>query len=240
MQTQTKILYIALIAITFFFIVMGNEYQKIVNDKAELENEMELVQKNIEEVLDLEDIQKYVDALSQEADFSVGLTTWMNGMEIANTLYEDSKGQFEEEWGLFLSLEAENRGIDPFLVYELLKIETGGTFDPTLVGPETPYGHAYGLAQFMENTGPWVANMANLEYEHDLLFDPLYSIQLSLVYLEFLYDLYEDWNYALTAYHRGIYGLEMYIEENGHAESWYAVEIQENAEEHNSLLTLDH
>ncbi len=33
----------------------------------------------------------------------------------------------------------------------------------------------------------------------------------------------------MTAYHREMYGLEQYIEENGNAKSWYAVDTQENA-----------
>lgn len=159
-----------------------------------------------------------------------GAANWQKANQLASVFYEDSKGLFPKDWGLLLALESEKRNIDPMVVYELLRVETGDTFDPDLVGPETVYGKAYGLAQFMENTGPWVAEMAGLPYEHEMLFDPHYSIQLSVTYLDYLYEKYDDWNHALTAYHRGMTGLKNYIEDNGDAESWYAVEIIENAE----------
>jgi len=43
--------------------------------------------------------------------------------------------------------------------------------------------------------------------------------------LDFLYTQYGNWDQTLTAYHRGIAGLENYMEENGHAKSMYATEI---------------
>nr|WP_246596162.1 transglycosylase SLT domain-containing protein [Bacillus alkalicola] len=160
-----------------------------------------------------------------------GFLAWETANEVADYLYEDSDGKFEKEWGRFLTLEALDKDIDPFLIYELLRVETGGTFSPDVVGPQTRYGRAYGLAQFMKNTGPWVAEMADLPYDHDMLFDPLYSIQLAVTYLDFLYNRYGDWDQALTAYHRGIYGMKNYVRANGNAKSWYAVEIQEAAKE---------
>lgn len=168
---------------------------------------------------------------------SVTVGEWQNSKEAANAMYNDSDGAFKEEWGLFLASEAANRDIDPFLVYELLRVETGGEFDPEMTGPQTSYGHAYGLAQFMTNTAPWIAEMASVEYDEDLLFDPYYSMLLSVEYLDFLHDRYDDWDYALTAYHRGIYGMENYVSRNGHANSWYAEEIQEMADKSGQLVT---
>ncbi|GAA0457703.1 hypothetical protein GCM10008935_10910 [Alkalibacillus silvisoli] len=151
-------------------------------------------------------------------------------------MVEDSEGLFEKSWAMFLIQKANANDLDPFIVYELIKIETGETFDPELVGPPTEYGHAYGLSQFMENTAPWIADMADLPYEKELLFEPTYSIQLAVVYLDFLYSEYENWDEALTAYHRGIGGLKQYQEQNGHAKSWYAIEIQQKAENNRSLV----
>nr|WP_184664481.1 transglycosylase SLT domain-containing protein [Texcoconibacillus texcoconensis] len=190
---------------------------------------MEVQAMSIEHESEMESIQGEVQN---------GYESWQEAEAMANHMYEDSDGHFDEDWGMFLALEAMREGIDPFLVYELLRVESGEKFEPDLVGPETEYGHAYGLAQFMKNTGPWIADMAGLPYEHDKLFDPYYSIQLAVVYLDFLYDKYEDWDHALTAYHRGIYGLEQYIEDHGHAKSWYAEEIQEKAQER-SLVAFD-
>ncbi|TPE69327.1 lytic transglycosylase domain-containing protein [Halalkalibacterium halodurans] len=199
-------------------------YQMQLKEKVEAYRE-ELMIKN-----EMEELEHHLANKSFIEEGWLDYTTWEASNELAEMLYEDSEGAFEKEWGWFLAGISQQYGVDPLIVYELLRTETGGTFDPTLVGPETQYGRAYGMAQFMHNTAPWIAEKAGLPYEDDLLFDPVYSIQLAVVYLDFLYDKYEDWDHALTAYHRGMYGLEKYIEENGNAESWYAVEIQENAE----------
>lgn len=150
---------------------------------------------------------------------------WLDLDEKAEALVKDSNGQIEKSWAMYLVNESDNFGIDLHIAYELLKLETGGTFDPSLIGPKTKYGHAYGLGQFMKNTAPWIADMSNVAYDDELLFDPYYSIHLTFAYLDFLYDQYDNWNETLTAYHRGIAGLEKYIEKNGHAKSEYATDI---------------
>ncbi|MDV2683151.1 transglycosylase SLT domain-containing protein [Alkalihalophilus lindianensis] len=179
---------------------------------------------------EVKEMELYYAEQDGDIERETGYNSWMRSVKLADDLYEDSEGRFKKEWGVFLGEVAEQHDIDPLIVYELLRTETGGKFDPTLVGPETRYGHAYGMAQFMKNTAPWIADKAGLDYADDLLYDPIYSIELAIEYLGFLHDRYDDWDHALTAYHRGMYGLEKYIEENGDAASWYAVEIQENAE----------
>ncbi|MBU9713653.1 lytic transglycosylase domain-containing protein [Bacillus tamaricis] len=191
-----------------------------------------------EEALEVERLKTYLEQNETE-DQQAGFLSWSEANELAEYLYEDSNGRFEKDWGRFLALESIKKDMDPFLVYELLRVETGGTFSPTAVGPQTRYGRAYGIAQFMRNTSPWIAEMAGLPYNHDMLFDPLYSIELAITYLDFLYKQYGDWDHALTAYHRGIGGLQNYIARNGHAKSWYAVEIQENAKE-SQLVAVNH
>ncbi|MBM7554749.1 lytic transglycosylase domain-containing protein [Thalassobacillus pellis] len=165
------------------------------------------------------------------------VTKWKEMKLTAERLVKESNGNFKKSWALYLVREAKRHNIDPFIVYELLKVETGGTFNPKLVGPQTEYGRAYGMAQFMKNTAPWIADMAGLPYKEELLFDPYYSMQLSMTYLNFLHDQYGNWNEALTAYHRGMGGLKNYKQENGHARSWYAVEIQDKAELHPSFAS---
>jgi soluble lytic murein transglycosylase-like protein len=111
--------------------------------------------------------------------------------------------------------EANRLNIPEEILIKLLKIESN--FDSDLVGPATKYGHAYGLAQFMENTAPWISNMANMEYEFNKLFDPYYSITLAATYLHYLqygdgksHVGYHDWHTSLTAYNRGMGGLRTY------------------------------
>ncbi|MFB1050797.1 transglycosylase SLT domain-containing protein [Paraliobacillus sp. JSM ZJ581] len=161
--------------------------------------------------------------------------TWGELESIATSFSMDSNGAFKKTWGIYLAKEAEKHKLDPYLVYELLKVETGGTFDPELVGPETKYGHAYGMSQFMKNTAPWIADMAKLPYHDELLFDPYYSIKLSVVYLDYLYKQYHNWDESLTAYHRGMAGMEIYKQTNGSAKSKYAIKIQTNAKTHRTV-----
>ncbi|MCE7794241.1 transglycosylase SLT domain-containing protein [Salipaludibacillus sp. CUR1] len=230
MRIRTLIMIVAIAALAGSSIVLANEYRQTKEKIKDLEVAKEEQRKQQARDLEIERMKRYAGQLPEDYEVS-GYENWNEAKQVADYLYEDSGGLFKEEWGLFLALEAQKKEINPFLVYELLKVETGGQFDPEMVGPETKYGHAYGMAQFMKNTGPWIAEMAGLQYEDDMLFDPHYSIQLSIVYLDYLYEQYGDWDHALTAYHRGMYGLEQYIKDNGDAKSWYAVEIQENAQE---------
>ncbi|MRH43105.1 transglycosylase SLT domain-containing protein [Aquibacillus halophilus] len=201
-----------------------NQYETLT-----AENE-QLIQENNK----LEAQRDYLQTSTVESE-DTGYYKWPEIVRKADVLVEESDEEFKMSWALYLVKEAERYNIDPYLVYELLKVETGGTFNPELVGPDTVYGNAYGMSQFMKNTAPWIAEMGELPYEDDLLFDPYYSIQLSLIYLDFLHNEYGNWNEALTAYHRGMAGLEQYKEENGHAKSDYAKRIQNNAEEYKSL-----
>lgn len=160
---------------------------------------------------------------------------WAEIEQIAEKMVDDSEGRFKKTWAIYLANEATQYEIDPFLIYELLKVETGHTFDPNLIGPETIYGHAYGMAQFMKNTAPWIADMAGLPYSEELLFDPYYSMNLAIVYLDFLHHKYDDWDQALTAYHRGMTGMENYVQRTGTAKSHYADIIQTNAKKHHTV-----
>ncbi|WP_242057491.1 transglycosylase SLT domain-containing protein [Halobacillus yeomjeoni] len=220
-----------LVVVTFFTVdQLKEEDQQTLADRNQ-----QLKDKNAElkaEKNQLESQYSYIKKETAEESKKNGFYTWPKVEKKADRLVQESDGKFKKSWALYLVKESKRYEIDPFLVYELLKVETGGTFDPELVGPETKYGHAYGMSQFMKNTAPWIADMAGLPYEDELLFDPYYSMQLSLVYLDFLHHEYGNWDEALTAYHRGMGGLEQYKQENGHAKSWYAKEIQNKAETH--------
>ncbi|MFD1018775.1 lytic transglycosylase domain-containing protein [Thalassobacillus hwangdonensis] len=179
--------------------------------------------------------KEYMSTERKKSAEQNGYFSWNEMEGLAEMLVEDSEGRFKKSWALYLVREATKYEVDPFLAYELLKVETGRTFDPELVGPKTKYGHAYGMAQFMKNTAPWIAEMAGLPYKEELLFDPYYSMQLSLVYLDYLHNEYGNWDEALTAYHRGMGGLEEYKKKNGHANSWYAEAIQEGADNYQTV-----
>ncbi|WP_188206171.1 lytic transglycosylase domain-containing protein [Alkalibacillus aidingensis] len=223
------VLFITIFVMTTAFIINNMYYEQTIN---ELENENQ--QLNTQQEL-LQSNQQAYQEFKQTTKQQLTYSEW-NEMEAqADYMVIDSDGHFDKSWALFLVQKAKDYEVDPFIVYELIKVETGETFDPELVGPATAFGHAYGLSQFMENTAPWIADMADLPYEKELLFDPTYSIELSVVYLDFLYDEFNNWDEALTAYHRGLGGLEQYKKDHGDAKSWYAVEIQEEADKKRSI-----
>ncbi|SDN08509.1 transglycosylase SLT domain-containing protein [Sediminibacillus halophilus] len=221
----------------FIFDGYAKDNQKIdaiSQEKEEIKAQIvELKQENKQ----LRSEKKYLQSQQSELTNKNGYLTWPKIEQIADTFVEESDGRFKKSWALYLVKEAQKFDIDPKIVFELLKVETGGTFDAELVGPETKYGKAYGMGQFMKNTAPWVAEMAGLPYEEELLYDPYYSMQLSIVYLDYLHNEYGKWEEALTAYHRGMNGMEEFVRKNGDAKSWYAVEILSNAENHKTVAT---
>ncbi|SIS36857.1 lytic transglycosylase domain-containing protein [Salimicrobium flavidum] len=223
-QSVIVVLIIAVTAVTVDQL-KSHTHDKLSTDKRELQAELEQLQSENE----------YVTSKLSDSPKSTknNVESWKTMNKKAENLVSESEGKFKKTWALFLVKESKAHDIDPFIVYELLKVETGNTFDPELVGPETEYGQAYGMSQFMTNTAPWIADMADLSYEKGKLFDPYYSMKLSVTYLDFLKQEYDgDWDKALTAYHRGMGGLEQYMSENGDAKSWYALEIQSKSENH--------
>lgn len=234
---EHRIWYVSLISTiviicSVFLLHMKNqaeEKEAIISEKEQLEYELNQLRSQ----------NQYEKTLSLNTKQTNSFYTWPKQEKIADKLVAASEQQFKKEWAMYLVKEAKRYDIDPYLAFELLSIETGGTFDPELVGPQTKYGKAYGMSQFMKNTAPWIADMAGLPYEEDLLFDPYYSMQLSLTYLDYLRNRYGNWDEALTAYHRGMNGLEKFIDKKGHAKSWYAKEIQDNALQHQSMAAVN-
>ncbi|WP_053219157.1 transglycosylase SLT domain-containing protein [Virgibacillus senegalensis] len=206
----------------------------ISQEKEEIKAEIaELKQENEQ----LRSEKEYLQSRQTESSEKNGYLTWPKIERIADSFVKESEGRFKKSWALYLVKEAQKFDLDPKIVYELLKVETGGTFEADLVGPETKYGKAYGMGQFMKNTAPWVADMAGLPYKEELLYDPYYSMQLSIVYLDYLHNEYGNWEEALTAYHRGMSGMEKFVRKNGDAKSWYAMEILSNAKANKTVAT---
>src|SRR5690554_1254106 len=65
---------------------------------------------------------------------------WAYIEDIVEQMVQDSDAQFKKTWAIYLANEAAQYDIDPFIIYELIKVETGHTFDPQLIGPETNMG----------------------------------------------------------------------------------------------------
>jgi soluble lytic murein transglycosylase-like protein len=230
--------YFALSTIILVLVVVGgaviSSYHKKITS---LEKQVVVLQEKSDQY---KNTISFVSNSSDLKEQTYNFKEWKGMQTLARNLVKKSDGEFKKEWALFLVHLANRYEIDPYIVFELLRVETGGQFNPELKGPKTKYGRAYGLSQFMKNTAPWIAEMADLKYKDELLFDPYYSIQLSIVYLDFLYNRYEgNWDKALTAYNRGIYGLEKFVETNGHAKSSYALGILSEAQNHRLIAYSD-
>lgn len=154
--------------------------------------------------------------------FLISNLTFSSGSAKPDSEFYAGKLKISEEQVNELVLYAEKKGVDFNLVYNLLYVETGGKFNHDAVGPKVKtkngYIRAYGIAQFMENTAPWIAKKAGLPYKNkNDLFDPIYSIKLAITYLSYLqygdgktHSGYHEWHSTLTAYNRGMYGLKKY------------------------------
>ncbi|WP_035721778.1 lytic transglycosylase domain-containing protein [Gracilibacillus boraciitolerans] len=226
------------ISIVLVLVIAGVSYYQINSYQKEMQA---LKKEKIELTKEIETIESqamYILNQSNHAEIDLTHETWPQYFDVAEVMVKESDGKFLRPWAIYLVKEAEEYRIDPFIVYELLKVETGNTFNPNLVGPETKYGHAYGMAQFMTNTAPWIADMADMPYKENLLYDPYYSIKLSIVYLDYLYNQYDNWDETLTAYNRGMTGLEQYKLKNGNADSVYANKIQTNAQKYKEFVAL--
>ncbi|OEF95835.1 lytic transglycosylase domain-containing protein [Desulfuribacillus alkaliarsenatis] len=87
---------------------------------------------------------------------------------------------------------------------------------------------AIGIMQIMPVTGEWLAEFLERPFTIDLLYDPLYNIELACYYLDYLLDMYDNnLHSALTAYNRGPTGLERFIENNQRTSSTYSNKVIE-------------
>ncbi|GAF11999.1 LOW QUALITY PROTEIN: hypothetical protein JCM19045_1155 [Bacillus sp. JCM 19045] len=225
---KVKKIIVAMFIVTVFIstVLIIKEYQEMKRDLQATHEELDHLYKSMRN--DIETIPVATTAFQFDENHQV----WADSMNVANDLHLDSNGYFKKEWGLYLGHLASDKEINPYLVYELLKVESGETFDTDAIGPDTQYGNAYGMAQFMTNTAHGLLRRQGLNTKRNLLFDPYYAIQLSIEYLDFLYGEYGNWSEALTAYNRGMGGLQQYINQNGHANSEYASTIKEKAAQH--------
>ncbi|TCP19752.1 transglycosylase-like protein with SLT domain [Scopulibacillus darangshiensis] len=209
--------------------MLKEQVSKLNTDKARAIHQLQQYKNKLQE-LRADNIKAKMDYAQKNKKENINkYKAWKKSKQVAEAIYKKSDGRFKKDWARFMAYQAYSKGIDPYLVYGLLKVESGNSFDPKIVGPETKYGRAYGMAQFMENTAPWIADMAGLKYDKKYLYNPYYSIMLSITYLDYLYGKYHNWNKALTAYNRGTGGMENYVAVTGNAKSEYATKIQTNA-----------
>ncbi|MCX7610281.1 MAG: transglycosylase SLT domain-containing protein [Ignavibacterium sp.] len=62
---------------------------------------------------------------------------------------------------------------------------------------------AVGFGQLLPNTAKYISEKTNKPYNYQSLFNPYYNIDLSLAYLRYLIDKFDNISIALTAYNQG-------------------------------------
>lgn len=120
--------------------------------------------------------------------------------------------------------ESEKYGLNPAIMLELIKTESN--YKPEAISGDG----AKGLCQIRPVTAKATARELGLVYQAELLHDTEYSIKLGTYHLAKLVSLYkDDYHSALTAYNRGIKGLEKYVQRTGTPVSTYSSRINEGS-----------
>ncbi len=87
--------------------------------------------------------------------------------------------------------------VDPLMLLSVIYVES--YFDPLAVSPVG----AEGLMQLMPYTAVWVASEQGLDWSENNSFEPVLNVRLGSRYLADLYEQFDNWDLALTAYNRG-------------------------------------
>lgn len=106
------------------------------------------------------------------------------------------KKVYPEKYSEFVVKYAEEYGVDPLLVYAVIKAESN--FNNNLVSSK----NAKGVMQLMDGTAREIAcnGIINKEFEADMLFDVETNIKLGTKYLSNLIDKYGNYYVAVAAY----------------------------------------
>ena len=96
--------------------------------------------------------------------------------------------------------EAQTQGVDPALVYAVMKAESN--FDPNA----TSHAGARGLMQITPDTFDWLQTKLRegVPYTADDLYTPRVNIRYGCKFLQILQDKYPEQTTALSAYNAGI------------------------------------
>jgi len=119
--------------------------------------------------------------------------------ELTEFSYEDSQ---------YLMDKCEEKDIDVFLVLAIFRKESG--FIPNTTGGSGEIG----LGQIMERTAEYFCEQLGYEFSRELVYDVKVNIDITVENLEYLLNYYKgNLHSSLTAYNRGMGGLNTYIAE---------------------------
>ncbi len=109
------------------------------------------------------------------------------------------------KYGEYVYKYARENGIDPFLVFAVIKAES--RFNPNAVSRK----NAKGLMQITDGTAEWGAmNLGMKDFEIEDIFDPEINIKIGCWYLGWLTRQFHDIDVVIAAYNSG----------NGNVSSW--------------------
>ena len=102
------------------------------------------------------------------------------------------------EYFSIINKESKKEFIDPYFVCAVIKAESGFNEDAI-----SPVG-AIGLMQIMPETGEWIAEKNDINFEVWDLQEPQFNIQIGVQYLDFLLDYWEqDLPKTIASYNAG-------------------------------------
>ncbi len=108
----------------------------------------------------------------------------------------------------FVTSNAEERGVDPLLVWSVMRVES--RYDPHA----TSIAGARGLMQIIPATQDWIAQQLGVNLSPGDIYVPEINIELGSWYLRYLLDQFEaDLDLALTAYNGGASNVEAWLED---------------------------
>lgn len=116
---------------------------------------------------------------------------------------------------------ARDHGVPLAVVMGVITVESN--WRPNLVHRNWDGSRDYGLMQINERTLPYLAAVTGTP--PDAVLDPLHNVTMGVYHLGYLQEKYGDWHHALTAYNRGEYGLQLYVQDRGTGKSEYSQRV---------------
>lgn len=116
------------------------------------------------------------------------------------SLFSDtiSRKFFPLKFGVEVSAAAKEYGLDRWLVYAVIKVESD------FVPDAQSHAGAIGLMQIMPITGEWIAWRKQESYHQERLTEPSYNVDMGCYLLSYLLEYYSDnIDYAVAAYNAG-------------------------------------
>lgn len=116
---------------------------------------------------------------------------------------------------------ARDHGVPLAVLIGVITVESN--WRPNLVHRNWDGSRDYGLMQINERTLPHLAAVTGTP--PDAVLDPLRNVTMGIYHLGYLKEKYGDWHHALTAYNRGEYGLQLYVQDRGTGKSEYSQRV---------------